>query len=120
MPQSDLITDPEQLIRRRSLCRVLREALVYEADESRSPFLGLLQSGWRVSRDQKEGSHGMHTTERRFSFCNLNGSDAQGPLITPVVVGGGRVLITRNHLRGHPVRCANEGVTLANGPVQLG
>lgn len=27
------------------------------------PFLGLLQSGWRVSRDQKEGSHGMHTTE---------------------------------------------------------
>lgn len=38
----------------------------------------------------------------------------------PVVVGGSRVLVTRNHLRGHPVRCANEGVTLANGPVQLG
>ena len=37
MSQSGFVTDPEQLIRRRSLCCVLREALVYEADESRGP-----------------------------------------------------------------------------------
>ena len=72
------------------------------------PFLGLFESRWRVSWDQEEGSHWVHTAEScvcggrggrsanreyvrsdgvqvcltGFSFCDLNGSDAQGPLVT--------------------------------------
>lgn len=37
----------------------------------------------------------------------------------PVVIGGVRVLITGNNFRRHPVRCANEGVSTPNSPVQL-
>ena len=65
MPQSDLITDPEQLIRRRSLCRVLREALVYEADESRSP------SGKGRDREGNKISQPKHThINTRAEQCN--------------------------------------------------
>lgn len=37
----------------------------------------------------------------------------------PVVIGGVGVLVTGDDLRGHPIRCADEGVPAPHGPVQL-
>ena len=78
---------------------------------SKKPKIGLKEKIFqRLPWNKEKCPHGVHITQRWLCLCHLYSSDSQGPEVRPVVIGGIWVLITRNHLWGHPVGCPNKGV----------
>ena len=54
---------PEQFIRGGSPGGLFGETLVNETGKSGCPLLGLLQPRRRVTGDEEQGTHGVHTTQ---------------------------------------------------------
>lgn len=109
----------KELFSIRSLVVVLHQNRLYKVLELRTPPLRL-ESRRRVSRNQEQGSHGMHVAQRRLSFGHFKGGNSQAPQVGSVVIGGIRIFIAGNHLRGHPIRRSDERISPADGSIQLG
>lgn len=109
----------EQLLRIGPLVIVLDEDRFDEALELFGPFLGLETGRW-VARDEEEGPHGMHVTERRLRFRHLESRDAQAPQIGAVVISSLGIVLASNHFRSHPIGRPDERVAPPYRPVQLG
>ena len=108
----------QQLFRVQTTRVVLQKAGLDEAVELLRPLARLEPRCW-VAGDEEEGPHRVHVAQGRLPFCHLNRRDPQRPQVAAVVIRRPRFLVTGDHLRGHPVRRANERVALPDCPVKL-
>lgn len=121
LPFCGLVADErmlQQMLRVRTLVIILDQDGFDEAVELFSPFLRL-EAGRRIARNQEQSSHRMHVAQRRLGLGHFQCRDSQTPQIATIVIGSLRIVLTRNHLRRHPVGRTDESITTSDRSVQL-
>jgi len=93
---------PQHLVGRRSLLDVHFEAFVKEVLEDGGQLVPLLDLRFAIGGDQVERPQGILVEIRRLSLNHLDGHDPERP-----DVNFGSVVLSGDHLRGHPVRRPN-------------
>ena len=104
----------EEFDSRGSSARIFAETPRDEIVKRRGPSPGFGESRGRFARDHEDDAHRMHGVSRGLDLGHLDGADAERPHVHLAVVAG-----FLDHLRGHPVRGADEGVALRHGAGEL-
>lgn len=102
-----------------SLLGILGQGKLEEVMEILGPA-SLVSQLWRLEaalRHKHQGPHGMQVEERRLQLAQLDGSDAQGPDVTQLIVA--TFALHGGHLWGHPVWSPNERPPLGHRRCQL-